>query len=332
MRAPDIHMPVTKQKWQFDGVVRLTRIGTALRHLHRRHRIRGHQHRQQLALHRPVRSCSAACCCRASRRRADCKHLVVEFDGVDEAWAGRPAHGRLRIAQPLAHLERARRHRRPRRSWPRRCSFRSSSAAQRDRRRTRCSSSAAAASCSSTRVDLYTRYPFGFFLKKRRVRHRRRSHRLPAAARRRHSRATASAPIEGRAAVRRIASAAARTSTRSATTCAAIRSATCTGKSRRRLGRWIIKQTEVEAGRVGAHRRRSVSSRADVSEETFEQMISEAATFLDDALQPRPGSDVLDPARHAALRPRRRARRCSARWRCSKRRTSRWRRRSIATA
>jgi uncharacterized protein (DUF58 family) len=50
------------------------------------------------------------------------------------------------------------------------------------------------------------------------------------------------------------------------------------------LGRWIIKQTEVEAGRsvhivVDPYRPR------DASEETFEQMISEAATFLDDALR-----------------------------------------------
>jgi uncharacterized protein (DUF58 family) len=65
------------------------------------------------------------------------------------------------------------------------------------------------------------------------------------------------------------------------------------------LGRWIIKQTEVETGRsvhivVDPYRPRSVS------EESFEEMISEAATFLDDAL--KSGLEVAFSIPHVTLR------------------------------
>ena len=160
-------MPVTKQKWQFDGVVRLTRIGTAFvifTVVIGFAAINTGNNSLYIGL-----SLMLGCLLLSGIASKDgLKHLVVEFDGVDEAWAMRPAHGRLRIrnrsriwnvrdvivtseelAAPLciplikrgdeivAHAM---------------FSFRRRGLTQ------------------LTRVDLYTRYPFGFFLKKRRPR------------------------------------------------------------------------------------------------------------------------------------------------------------------
>src|SRR3954451_1878497 len=96
MRAPDIHMPVTKQKWQFDGVVRLTRIGTAFvifTVVIGFAAINTGNNSLYIGL-----SLMLGCLLLSGvSSKGGLKQLVVEFDGVDEAWAMRPAHGRLRI-------------------------------------------------------------------------------------------------------------------------------------------------------------------------------------------------------------------------------------------
>src|SRR4029077_16335092 len=133
-----------------------------------------------------------------------------------------------------------------------------------------------------SRVELYTRYPFGFFLKKRRVRLSgdvvvfprlldedviRDRFRLVEGDRHSSSRIGGGTEIHSfRDYVR--------------------------GDSLRRVhwkksasvGRWIIKQNEVEAGR-SVHIVVDPYRPNDVSEEIFEEMISEAATFLDGALR-----------------------------------------------
>src|SRR5204862_6581479 len=132
-----------------------------------------------------------------------------------------------------------------------------------------------------TPLDSYTRYPFGFFLKKRRLRV--------------HSEVVVYPRIQPESAVRerfRTISGGETSEPRpgEGTEIHSFREYT-RGDSLRRvhwkksasLGRWIIKQTEVEVGR-SIHIVVDPFRPPDVSEETFEEMISEAATFLDDAL------------------------------------------------
>src|SRR3954447_17599592 len=160
-------MPVTKQKWQFDGVVRLTRIGTAFVIFTV---VIGFAaiNTGNNSLHIGLWLMPGCLLLSGIASQGGLKPLVLAFAAVDQAWAVRPADGGLRIrnrsriwtvrdvivtseelAAPLclpiikrgeeiiAHAM---------------FSFRR-------RGLTRL-----------TRLDLYTRYPFGFFLKKRRPR------------------------------------------------------------------------------------------------------------------------------------------------------------------
>jgi uncharacterized protein (DUF58 family) len=279
VQARDIHMPVTKEKWQFDGVVRLTRIGTSFvifTVVIGFAAINTGNNALYIGL-----SLMLGCLLLSGIASKDgLQQLSVEFDGVDEAWAMRPAHGRLRIrnrsriwnvrdviitsdelAAPLCLPFIRRREEIVVHAM---FSFRRRGLTQ------------------LTRVDLYTRFPFGFFLKKSRPhltgdvvvfprllgddqisRDRFRSNRgdLQSA-----NRIGGGTDIHSfRDYVR--------------------------GDSLRRvhwkksasLGRWIIKQTEVETGR-SVHIVVDPYRPAEVSEESFEEMISEAATFLDEAL------------------------------------------------
>src|SRR3954447_10473152 len=92
----DIHMPVTKQKWQFDGVVRLTRIGISFvifTVVIGFAAINTGNNSLYIGL-----SFMLGCLLLSGiASKGGLKHLVVELDGVEEAWAMRPAHGRLRI-------------------------------------------------------------------------------------------------------------------------------------------------------------------------------------------------------------------------------------------
>jgi len=279
MPAPDIHMPVTKQSWQFDGVVRLTRIGTTFVIFTV---VIGFAaiNTGNNALYIGLSLLLGCLLLSGIASKGGLKHLVVTFDGVDEAWAMRPAHGRLRIrnrsriwnvrdvivtseelAAPLVIPIIARGEEIVAHAM---FSFRRRGLTH------------------LTRIDLYTRYPFGFFLKKRRpsltgdviVFPRLLGDDVPRDRFR---------PNQGELqSANRIGGGTDIHSFRDYVRGDSLRRVHW--KKSASLGRWIIKQTEVETGRsvhivVDPYRPRHVS------EESFEEMISEAATFLDDALK-----------------------------------------------
>ena len=152
----------------FDGVVRLTRIGTTLRHLHDRHRLRRVEHRQQRALHRadvPPRLPAAVGHRVEGRAEAP---RASSSTASRKPWAGRPAHGRLRVRNRS-------------RIWnvrdvvisptTRRAALHPAASARRSEiGRARRVLVPPARTRRTQPLDLYTRYPFGFFLKKRRIR------------------------------------------------------------------------------------------------------------------------------------------------------------------
>src|SRR3954454_21976785 len=273
-------MPVTKQKWQFDGVVRLTRIGTAFvifTVVIGFAAINTGNNSLYIGL-----SLMLGCLLLSGiASKGGLKQLTVNFDGVDEAWAMRPAHGRLRIrnrsrlwnvrdvivtseelAAPLcvpiikrgeeivAHTM---------------FSFRRRGLVQ------------------LTSIDLYTRYPFGFFLKKRRVKISGDvvvyPHLLDQdVARERFS------PVEGddQQPSSRPGPGSDVHSFREYARGDSLRHVAW--KKSASLGRWIIKQTEADAGRA-VHVVVDPYKPRGASDDDFERMVSEAATFLDDVLR-----------------------------------------------
>ncbi len=208
------------------------------------------------------------------------KHLSVQFESIPEAWAGRPAEGRLRIANrsPLWNV--------------RDVTITSDELVSPifipllDRRREIAVSVSflfhRRGMVQLKRLDLYTRYPFGFFLKKRRVRidgqvvvfprlldHETPSERFRAVEGEQHP---SNRPGPGTEIH----------SFREFVRGDSLRHVYW--KKSASLGRWIIKQTEVEAARavqvvIDPYKPRGVS------DDDFEQMISEAATFLYDIIR-----------------------------------------------
>jgi uncharacterized protein (DUF58 family) len=208
------------------------------------------------------------------------KHLSVELGGIDEAWAGRAAEGRVRIVNrsPIwnvrdviitsdelaAPLFVPIIHRRSDVRLPAPFLFQRRGIVQ------------------LKTLDLYTRYPFGFFLKKRRLRISGEVIVFPRILEDRLDRERFR-PIEGD--LHPVSRPGAGTEVHSFREYAR-------GDSLRQvywkksasLGRWIIKQPELEAGRavyvvVDPYRPRGAT------DEQFERMISEAATFIFYALR-----------------------------------------------
>jgi uncharacterized protein (DUF58 family) len=223
------------------------------------------------------------------------KHLVIDFSSVDEAWAGRVAEGRLRIAndsriwnvrdviivsQELAHPVFV-----P--VIPRRGAVDVDVQflfAHRGRVELR-------------QVDLYTRYPFGFFLKKRRMRITGEVIVFPRLLESDGSRGRF-APIEGElSSANRIGHGTDVHSFRDYVRGDSLRHVYW--KKSASLGRWIMKQTELDAGRA-VHVVLDPYKPRDVADDEFEQMISEAATFIDDSL--RQGVEVVLTMPRIALR------------------------------
>ena len=280
--------------WQFDGVVRFTRIGTffiiftvvmgfAAINTGNNSLYIGFAFMLGCLLLSGVAS------------KGGLKHLRVDFESVDEAWAGQPARGRLRVANrspiwnvrdvlvvsdelgapillPLI---------------PRRSDMVLEVSFLFERR----------GLVQLQRLDLYTRYPFGFFFKKRRVR------------------------IDGEVVVypRLLDEGAQRDRFRTVegeqhpanrpgmgTEVHSFREFV-RGDSVRHvywkksasLGRWITKQTELDSGRA-VHVVVDPFKPAGVTDQAFEQMVSEAATFLHDSLGR--GLDVLVSLPHHTLR------------------------------
>src|SRR6058998_3551754 len=153
--------------WQFDGVVRLTRIGTGFLVFTL---VIGFAaiNTGNNALYIALSFMLGALLLSGIASKGGLKHLRVDFDSVDEAWAGRAAHGRLRITNRS-------------RIWNVRDIIVTSDELHAplfipliERREGRVFDVTFAfrrrGIVRLKSVDLYTRYPFGFFLKKRRPR------------------------------------------------------------------------------------------------------------------------------------------------------------------
>jgi uncharacterized protein (DUF58 family) len=222
------------------------------------------------------------------------KHLAVEVFGVDDAWAGRPADGWLRVsnssrlwnvrdviitsgdlAKPVLIPLLARRS-----SIDVPVSFLFQ---QRGR-------------VEVKRLDFYTRYPFGFFLKKRRLRLASEVVVFPRllddAAREKFR------PAAGEQnATNRPGPGSDIHSFREYVRGDSLRQVYW--KKSASLGRWIMKQPELEAGRA-VHVVVDPYKPRGVSDEEFEQMVSAATTYLYHAV--RRGLDVMLTLPRTALR------------------------------
>jgi uncharacterized protein (DUF58 family) len=207
------------------------------------------------------------------------KHLRVDFETIQEAWAGRPAEGRLRIGNRS-------------RIWNVRDVIVASSELATPifipiiNRRSEIAVDAAflfqrRGIVQLKTVDLYTRYPFGFFLKKRRVRISGEVVVFPRLLEeetgREHFR-----PVEGEFhSSNRPGPGTDIHSFREYVRGDSLRHVYW--KKSASLGRWIMKQTEVEAARVVSVVIDPYKPRG-VPDDDFERMVSEAATFIYDAL------------------------------------------------
>jgi len=265
--------------WQFNGVVRLTRVGTGFLVFTL---VIGFAaiNTGNNALYIGLSFMLGALLLSGMASKGGLKHLRVEFDSVDEAWAGRPAHGRLRVANRS-------------RLWNLRDVIVTSDEmhaplliSQLGRR---ASGEFDVAFCFRRRgvvhlssVDLYTRYPFGFFFKKRRVRIDGEvvvyPKLLEEAAWRERFRA-----VEGElVASQRPGPGHEVHSFRDYVRGDSLRHVAW--KKSASLGRWIIKQTELEAGHA-VHLVVDPYKPRGASDDDFEWMISEAATAAFDALR-----------------------------------------------
>lgn len=213
------------------------------------------------------------------------KHLSVEIAGIDEAWAGRPADGTLRIRNDS-------------RLWNVRDVVLTSSALAAPvlipvmPRRGEVTVAAAflfprRGLAHVSGIDSYTRYPFGFVLKKRRLRAESDvvvyPHILAEDAMQERFRAVVGEDIvAGRpgpgSEIHSFREYASGDSLRQVH-----------WKKSASLGRWIIKQPEADAAR-SLHVVVDPYQPRGASEEAFEQLVSEAATFVFHAA--RRGMDV----------------------------------------
>jgi len=263
--------------WTFNGVVRLTKVGTtyilgtivlAIAALNTGNN----------AIYIGVAFMLGCLLLSGIASKGGLKHLHVEVGAIDEAWAGKPADGTLRVrnasrvwnvrdvvfvsADLAAPVVVPLLPRRKELVIPVQFLFQRRGIAR------------------LTRLDSYTRYPFGFFLKKRRLRV--------------HSEVVVYPRIQPESAVQerfRTISGGETSEPRpgEGTEIHSFREYT-RGDSLRHvhwkksasLGRWIMKQNEAE----GAH---AIQVAVDpykpraVSEDAFEEMISDAATFIFDA-------------------------------------------------
>jgi uncharacterized protein (DUF58 family) len=287
-------VPDSVANWQFDGVVRLTRVGSSFVIFTV---IVGFAaiNTGNNALYIGLSFMLGCLLLSGIASKGGLKHLVVELEGVDEAWAMRTAHGRLRV------INRSR-------IWNVRDLIIISSdlesplvvpligrraeivlqAPFRFRRR---------GLVHLSRIDLYTRYPFGFFLKKRRPRLEAEIVVFPRLLDEESARERFRA-IEGEQhSSNRIGAGTDIHSFRDYSRGDSLRRVHW--KKSASVGRWIIKQTEHEAGRA-IHVVVDPYKPRDVSEEAFEEMISEAATFLNEAL--RRGLHTTLSIRNATIR------------------------------
>ncbi|HYS56493.1 MAG TPA: DUF58 domain-containing protein [Thermoanaerobaculia bacterium] len=225
------------------------------------------------------------------------KHLHVNFDNIQEAWAGRAAEGRLHIANRS-------------RIWNVRDVIVTSSQLSSPifisiiNRRSEVAVDAQLlfqrrGLVQLNTLDLYTRYPFGFFFKKRRVRIRGEVVVFPrlldlAISDDRFR------PVEGELhPSNRPGIGSDVHSFRDYVRGDSVRQ--IYWRKSASMGRWIMKQTEIEAARI-VHVVVDPYKSRGASDDDFEQMVSEAATFIYDALHRN--LDVMLSLPRATLRTR----------------------------
>ena len=265
--------------WQFDGVVRFTKIGTTYLFTTVVLAIAA-VNTGNNALYIGVALMLGSLLLSGVASKSGLKHIHVEIAGMDDAWAGRPAHGTLRVRNDS-------------RIWNVRDVVLTSEALAESvvipllpRKKT----VEVPASFLFTKrglahlhaIDSYTRYPFGFFLKKRRVRMSSDVVVYPRilgddVA---HDRFR---PLAGEQSVaNRPGLGSEIHSFREYTRGDSLRHVHW--KKSASLGRWIMKQTDAEAAKA-VHVVVDPHKPATVDDETFEQMIAEAATFVYHAVQ-----------------------------------------------
>lgn len=207
------------------------------------------------------------------------KHLRVEFAAIGQPWVARPAHGTLRLHNDS-------------RIWNvrdvvisggeldpvlvpivmRRATLEVPVTLHFDRRGV----------VTLNRLDLYTRYPFGFFLKKRRVRISGEVVVFPRLLDGRRERSMLDSAGDGEVTTNRIGAGGEVHSFREYVRGDSLRH--IAWKKSASLGRWIIKQTEAEASK-SVHVVLDPFKPHGTSDDVFEEMISEAATYIYHAAQ-----------------------------------------------
>ncbi len=275
-REIEHHLPTSD--WRFQGVVRLTRVGTAFVLFTI---VIGFAaiNTGNNSLYIGLAFMLGALLLSGVASQRGLRGLRVEFDSLYEAWAGRPATGRLRVANRS-------------RIWNVRDVILTSDELAEpffipliERRREIVIEAsfffARRGIVQLKTVDLYTRYPFGFFLKKRRVRISGEvvvyPRLLTDEAGRERFRA-----IEGEQhSVNRTGAGTEIHSFRDYVRGDSLRQVYW--KKSASLGRWIMKQTELESGRA-VHVVVDPFKPRGVPDDEFETMISQAATFIRDTL------------------------------------------------
>ena len=287
---------MARQDWEFNGVVRLTKVGTTY--------ILGTVvlavaaiNTGNNAIYIAVTLMLGCLLLSGMASKSGLKHLSIEIDGLDDVWAGRPADGSLRIRNHT-------------RIWNVRDVVLVSDAFVTPvlvpivRRRGEVKVTSAfvfprRGLAHVSAIDSYTRYPFGFVLKKRRLRVGSEVVVFPRILSDEavHDRFR---PITGEdTAAGRPGAGSEIHSFRDFVRGDSLRQVHW--KKSASLGRWIIKQPEADAARslhvvVDPYKPRRVS------EEAFEEMISEAATVIHQAA--RQGMDVTLSLPRVTLRAR----------------------------
>ena len=291
------HPPApVRAPWEFDGVVRFTKVGTTYLLIVVVIAIAAINTGNN-ALYIGVAFMLGCLLLSGIASKGGLKHLEIEVGGIDEAWAGKTARGVLRVrnrsriwnvrdvvitapelAEPvlIPLIER-------RGELDVVASF----------------LFARRGMVQLTKLDSYTRYPFGFFLKKRWLRLNGEFVVYPRilseeAARERFR------PVTGeQTSANRPGLGSEVHSFRDYVRGDSLRHVYW--KKSAALGRWIMKQTEMDAARA-VHVVVDTARPRGVSDDEFEEMISEAATFVHDAV--RRGLDVLLTLSRQTLRAR----------------------------
>jgi uncharacterized protein (DUF58 family) len=202
------------------------------------------------------------------------KHLSVEFAAMGQPWVGRSAHGMLQLRNDS-------------RIWnvrdvvisggelepvlvpivARRSAIEVPVTLRFDHR----------GLVTVNRLDFYTRYPFGFFLKKRRVKIHGEVVVFPRLLEMQRERRQAESASDGEIATNRVGIGGEVHSFREYVRGDSLRHVAW--KKSASLGRWIIKQTEAEAAK-SVHVVLDPFKPRGISDEAFEEMISGAATYV----------------------------------------------------